>query len=76
MSDGYDFSDGLVDGAVIADQMFEAIPSCLRVRMAMDVLASAITADERTAIEDLLRVYLDEAFVIEKDFNYEEALGV
>lgn len=72
----HDFSDGLMDGAELAGQMFEGIPGALRVRMAMDVMASAITSDERTAIEELLRAYLDEAFIIEKDFNYEEALGV
>ena len=66
-----DYSDGLLDGAAIADEMMKEIPSCLRVRLAMDTLASAVTVDERVAIENLLQHYLDEAIIIESTFDWD-----
>lgn len=68
MSDTF---DGILDGAAIADEMMKDVPHCLRVRLAMDTLASAITADERKEIETILSSYLDEAFVLEQEFDWE-----
>jgi len=64
-------TDGLLDGVAIADEMMKGVPSCLRVRLACDTLFSAITPDERIAIEDLLKSYLDESFLMEGSFDWD-----
>lgn len=67
-------NDGLMDGAEIADKMMEGIPKCLRVRMAMDTLASAITIEQRNEVESILSSYLEEAILVERDFDYESII--
>ena len=66
-----EFTDGIMDGAAIAEEMFKDIPACLRVRMGCDAIFSSITSEERKEIEDVLRAYLDEAALIERDFDWD-----
>lgn len=72
----YNIGDDVSSASNIAEQSFANIPVCLRVRMAMDVLETALTSDEFTTIEAIVSHYLDEAFVIERDFDYDTAMGI
>lgn len=67
----FNYSDGIISGAAIADEMFKDVPACLRVRLAVDTLANVVTLAEIETIETLLKEYLDEASVIEADFDWD-----
>lgn len=68
--------DDVSSAASYAEQSFANIPLCLRVRMGMDVLETALTPDEFKTIEAVVSHYLDEAFILERDFDYDAAMGI
>lgn len=67
--------EGFISGATIADSVMKDVPDCLRVRMGYDAMYSVLTVDEQVAIENLIGKYLDEAVLIERDFDYDEVMG-
>lgn len=66
-----EFTDGICDGASIANELMKDIPACLRVRLGCDTLFSVITPEERATIETLLSAYLDEAITVEREFDWD-----
>lgn len=63
--------DGIVSGGAIADQMLEGVPHCLRARLAVDTLSSFLPLDKLNAIEELLEDYLEEAYEVEQEFDWD-----
>lgn len=72
----YEVGHDVSSASEIAEHTLAGIPACLRVRMAMDVMQTAVTEDEWYSIETIVSKYLDEAFVVERDFDYDAAMGI